>query len=110
MSEMNDYVVKKLDTIDAKLDKFSEDLLKLRNESDRRFEKIEHNAEKFEIRLTNVEKFIDRPWKERIGTLFSESVIKGIGVIVSIMIMSIVISSFGGNVVDLLKSIFSALI
>lgn len=109
MSEMNDYVIKKLDTIDAKLDKFSEDLLKLRNESDRRFEKIENNSEKFEIRLTNVEKFIDRPWKERIGAMFSESVIKGIGAIVSIMIMSIVINSFGGNVVDVLKAFLTSI-
>ena len=73
------------------------------------FDKVNLRLDSAEKQINLISSRINKPIKERVLEIFSESVIKIIGSITGIAIFVIGVTSFGGSVAELIKTFISSI-
>lgn len=104
--QISDFIIKKLDTIEEKLDIFTKDFTNFQNSTNNKFTDIEHTLEKQEIRIKNIEDHIGRSWKDRVFEFFTSGVVISVGACLGISLFTMLIANLGGNVASVIKSLF----
>lgn len=109
-----DVIINRIDTLDntitEKLENYNKEFLNFKYDIRTDLDKINLKLEHHDSEIKNINDRINLPWQKRILEIFAESSIKSVGAILGICIFVILIGSFGGDISNLLKTLFSAIV
>ena len=92
-----------------KLEKYSNDLMNLKYDVKNDFDRVNLRLDSHEKQIENIVQRLNRPLKERILEIFSESMIKTVGVVTAIALTTVAVTAFGTNVSDVLKAFLTSI-
>jgi hypothetical protein len=103
-----DIILTRLDKIEEKLDKYQSDITALKYDYKNDIDKVNLKLETHTKQLENLEKYNNRPWKDRIIEMVTEGLLYTIGGIFAFGVVTIILSSFGSNLTILLKTFLTS--
>lgn len=102
-------ILDRLNQIDSKIDTYQKDLVELKYNVRSDIEKINLKLDTHGIQIKNIEDKLNKPWKDRIIEMGSSGAIYAFGSIIGISVFSLFVSSLGGNVINIIKTVISSI-
>lgn len=109
MSE-NSVIEKLIDKVDSKLDIIQKDLNEFKNGISITVTNLGNKLDVTENKVKNIENFMNRSFKDRVVEMMLTGFIYTFSVLVGISMFLFVLKTLGGNIMNIVKPLFSTLI
>lgn len=113
MTEFHDsnleLIIDRLDKIDSKLDAFQKELLEIKYNTRSDIEKLNLRLDTQDAKIVDIEKWRGRSYKDKLFEIASTGALYAFGGVVGIAVFSLFVSSFGGNVINIIKTAISSI-
>lgn len=103
-------IIDRLDKIDNKLDNFQKELLEIKYNVKADIDKLNLKFDVHTTQIKSLEDWKGRPWKDKIFETFTTGGIYSFGAIIGLSVFSILVTSFGGNLVSIVKTVITNLL